>query len=241
MIAGTNSGAQGDTALVKTGAGTLALSGTNTYTGTTTMNAGSLFVNGSTASGSALTVNNSGTTLGGSGTVNGSINVASSGANLSPGASGVGSTAILHTGALTLASASNLNVDLNSTTVGSGYDQVSVTGAVNLGGLLASNLLVTAGSNLSLNQKFYILLNDGTDAISGTFAQDTTVTASNGDVFLINYADNGDGGFVGNDISLTATSIVPEPSTWVAAALALAAGSYHQRRRLFALLRRVSD
>ena len=205
------------------------------------MNAGSLFVNGSIASGSALTLNNSGTTLGGSGTINGSINVASSGANLSPGASGVGSTAILHTGALTLASASNLNVDLNSTTVGSGYDQVSVTGAVNLGGLLASNLLVTAGSNLSLNQKFYILLNDGTDAISGTFAQDTTVTASNGDVFLINYADNGDGGFVDNDISLTATSIVPEPSTWVAAALALAAVSYHQRRRLFAVFRRVSD
>jgi fibronectin-binding autotransporter adhesin len=135
------------------------------------VNGGSLFINGSTASGSAVTVNNSGTTLGGSGTINGSVNVASSGANFSPGASGVGSTAILHAGTVTLASGSNFNVDINGTTAGTGYDQVSVIGAVNLGGLLASNLVVTAGSSLSIGQKFYILLNDSTDTISGTFAQ----------------------------------------------------------------------
>jgi hypothetical protein len=124
---------------------------------------------------------------------------------------------------LTLASGSNFNVDLNSTTVGSGYDQVSVTSTVNLGGLLASNLVVTAGSSLSVGQKFFVLLNDSTDTISGTFAQGATVTANNGDVFLINYADNGDSGILGNDISLTVTSVVPEPSTWVAGALGLVA------------------
>jgi hypothetical protein len=202
------------------------------------VSAGSLFVNGSTASGSAVTVNNSGTTLGGSGTIGGSINVASSGANLSPGASGVGGTAILHTGAVTLTTGSNFNFDINGTTAGSGYDQVSVTGAVNLGGLLASNLVVTAGSNLSVNQKFFTLLNDGTDAISGTFAQGTTVTAGNGDVFLINYADNGDGGVLGNDISLTVTSVAPEPSTYVAGLLSLGALVWNLRRRLSGRLRR---
>ena len=76
-----------------------------------------------------VTVNNSGTTLGGSGTIGGSVNVASSGANLSPGSTGTGSTAILHTGALTLATGSNFRVDINGTTAGSGYDQLSVTGA----------------------------------------------------------------------------------------------------------------
>jgi hypothetical protein len=157
--------------------------------------------------------------------------VASSSANLSPGATGVGSTAVLSTGALTLVSGSNFNVDLNSTTVGSGYDQVSVTGTVNLGGALASNLVVTAGSGLSIGNKFFILLNDSTDLVSGTFAQGATVTASNGDIFAINYVDNGDSGLLGNDISLTVTTVVPEPSTWVAATLALGILGWSQRRR----------
>ena len=239
VIAGTSGGTQGNLALLKTGVGTLTLSGANTYSGSTTVNAGALFVNGSTASGSAVAVNNSETTLGGSGTINGTVNVASAGANLSPGASGSGSTAILNTGALTLIANSNLNVDINGTTAGSSYDQLIITGTVNLGGALASNLVVSAGAGLAVNQKFFILLNDSTDAISGTFAQGTTVTASNGDVFLINYADNGDGGVLGNDISLTATSVVPEPGTYAAGILTLAALFCQQRRRLSGLLRKV--
>ena len=225
-----HSAGTGTLALIKNGSGSQTLTGINTYTGATTVNAGSLFVNGSTATGSAVTVNNSGSTLGGGGTINGSINVASSGANLSPGASGIGSTAILHTGAVTLASGSNFNVDINGTTAGSGYDQLGVTGTVSITG---SNLVITAGSSLSIGQKFFIVLNDGSDLITGTFAQGASITASNnGDVFLINYLDNGDSGIVGNDISLTVTA-VPEPSTYIAGIFALAALVYHQRRRLF--------
>ena len=57
--------------LTKTGAGTLALNGVNTYSGATAVSEGKLLVNGSTAAGSAITVA-LGATLGGSGTINGS-------------------------------------------------------------------------------------------------------------------------------------------------------------------------
>jgi fibronectin-binding autotransporter adhesin len=225
-----HSAGTGTLALTKTGSGAQTLTGTNTYTGATTVNAGSLFVNGSTAAGSAVTVNNSGSTIGGSGTISGSVNVAA-GANLSPGASGIGSTAILHTGALTLAATSNFNVDLNSTTAGTGYDQLNVIGALSITG---SNLVITAGTGLQIGDKFFIALNDASDAITGTFAQGATITASNlADTFIINYVDNGDGGGVGNDISLTCTFAVPEPSTYAAPILTLAALGFHQRRRFF--------
>jgi autotransporter-associated beta strand protein len=59
----------GDGGLVKSGAGTLTLTGANTYTGITDVTAGTLIVNGSLGSGASLEVA-SGATLGGSGTIN---------------------------------------------------------------------------------------------------------------------------------------------------------------------------
>jgi fibronectin-binding autotransporter adhesin len=212
--------------LTKLGSGALVLSGTNSYTGATTVKAGSLFVNNTSGSGTGIgTVTvNSGATLGGNGTISGAVAVGSGG-TLSPGAMGAGSTAVLHTGALSFSSGANFTLDLNNTTVGSGYDQVSVTGTVNITG---SNLVLNLGAGLSLGDKFYIVANDGTDSIIGTFSQGTTITVGN-DTFLINYADNFDGGSVANDISLTLTAIVPEPSTWIAAIVPFAAIVWHHR------------
>jgi len=220
--------------LSKVGTGTLTLTGTNSYTGGTTVGAGALFVNNTAGSGTGtgnVAVTNSGTILGGSGTITGAVSVAA-GAKLSPGATGVGSTAIFKTGALTLSSGSFFNVDINNATAGTGYDQLRVTGSTAISG---SNLVVNTGGGLfgiSLGQKFFAVLNDGTDGITGTFAQGSTVTSNNGDVFSINYADNGDGGTSANDISLTLTSVgIPEPGTWAGAALALGALLYSRPRR----------
>jgi len=92
----------------KTGVGTLALSGVNTYSDATTVSAGKLLVNspGSLAAASAVTVN-AGGTLGGSGTIGGAVTVAAGG-TLSPGTS---------VGTLTLSSdltlSGNLLIEVN--------------------------------------------------------------------------------------------------------------------------------
>lgn len=221
IISGNGSGGVPTVALTKSGTGEWTLSGANTYSGTTTVNAGTLLINGNqSAATGAVTVNNSGTTLGGIGTIGGTVTI-NSGANIAPGNSG-NTTAILSTGALTLAPTSNFLVDINGTTAGSGYDRLNVTtGGVTIGG---SNLIVTVGTTLTIGQTFLVVEKVSAGAVSGTFAQGSTVT-SGPYAFSIDYA-GGDG----NDIVLTVTA-VPEPSTWIGGALALAALGYTQRRR----------
>jgi autotransporter-associated beta strand protein len=221
VISGNGSGGVPTVALTKSGTGVWALSGSNSCSGTTTVNAGTLLINGNQSSATgAVTVNNSGTTLGGTGTIGGTVTV-NAGANIAPG-NGSNTTAILSTGAVTLAPTSNFLVDINGTTPGSGYDRLNVTtGGVTIGG---SNLIVTVGTTLMIGQTFLVLDKVSAGAVSGTFAQGSTVT-SGPYAFSINYA-----GSDGNDIVLTVTA-VPEPSTWIGGALALAALGYAQRRR----------
>jgi autotransporter-associated beta strand protein len=222
-------------AIVKSGTSTFVLSGTNLYDGGTTVNGGTLLVNNSAGSGTgtgAVTVNNAGTTLGGTGTISGAVSVGA-GANIAPG-NGGNNTGTLTTGALTLASGSNFRVDINGTTAGT-FDQISVaTGGVTITG---SNLAVTVGTTLALNQTFTILNKVAVGAITGTFAgipQGATVTGSDGTVFQVSYT-GGDG----NDIVLTVIqAAVPEPSTWMGGTLAIAGLAFTQRRRLRKLIAR---
>ena len=116
------------------------------------------------------------------------------------------------------------------------YDQVSVTGTVTLSG---GNLTINPGPGLQVLDKFFIVLNDGTDFVSGTFNSLTSLSTftDGSDTFLINYTDIGGTGLdlTPNDISLTVVGI-PERNTWIAGALALGAIVCAQRKRIAAML-----
>jgi fibronectin-binding autotransporter adhesin len=187
--------------LTKTGAGTLTLSGTNTYTGTTSVSAGTLATTGTlNGSGAGAVTVSSGATLAGSGTVNSAVTV-SSGATLSPGIDGTSSGAgtLTVNGNLSIASGGTLAADINGTTAGTGYDQVVVTGSVDVTGATLSPVL---GYTPALNDSYTLIDNDNTDAITGTFtglaegARTGSLEAS--------YA-----GGTGNDFTLTRNNAPP--------------------------------
>lgn len=142
---------------LKTGSGTLTLTGDNDLTGFTSVDAGTLLINGSQPSSPVLVA----ATLGGTGTT-GPIGV--SGGTVSPGVS----TGILTAnGNVALDGASTLSVQLNGTTVGTNYDQLRVNGSVDLGN---STLNATLGFTPVFGNSFTIVDNDDTDPILGKFA-----------------------------------------------------------------------
>jgi RHS repeat-associated protein len=182
-------------ALTTAGAGTLIFAGANTFTGGATIGAGKLLANNTagSATGTGTVTVSSGGTLGGSGSVSGAVNVGSGG-TLVPG-SGSG-TGILSTGALTLSSGASLSSVVNGTTLGTGYDQVNVTGNATVTG---STLSLSGTSVTHDGSQLTIVKVSGTEA--GTFsglAQGGTIS-SNGVVYTASYV-----GGTGHSIVLTA-------------------------------------
>lgn len=252
-IAGVLAGTGGFT---KIGAGALTLSNpANTFSGPMRVSGGSLLVNGNLAGGATLTVTSGslpgdplvpGGTLGGTGFIgatNAPRNVSiENGGTLAPGNS---------TGLLTVngnvAFAPHFDfyddpifaVEVNGTTVGTGYDQLAVNGAVDLGG---ANLLLSFGFTPSMSDMFFLVSNDGTDPITGMFyglaegSQFTTNIGGTNYTGQITY--QGDFGALltsgGNDIAIFGLTVaIPEPGSLALLGFSALSGAalFHRRRK----------
>jgi autotransporter-associated beta strand protein len=210
LISGNITELYGPLGISKSGAGTMVLSGTNSYTGATIVNAGTLVVNGSIANATTTTVQ-SGATISGGGSV-GSLTV-ESGAFVNPGNS---------PGILTVNGdynqAGTFVAEITGLTAGSQHDQLVVNGTVSLSGSL--DVQFSAGS-YAVNDMIFLLVNDDADAVNGIFTginQGDTVTNYGGFDWIISYnADSTTSTFTGgNDIALRA---IPEPSASLLAGL----------------------
>ena len=178
----------------KTGSGTFTMTGNNTFSaGATHVYAGKMVINGSQPQSPVIV--DSGATLGGSGTVGA---IEADGA-ISPGSS----PGILTSSNVTFTASGTFTVDLTGPTPGVGYDQLNVRGTNTLANATLT-VLPAFNTPVAIGQKFVIINNDLSDAITGTFsglAEGATNTVG-GYKFAISYA-----GGTGNDVMLTLTAL----------------------------------
>jgi fibronectin-binding autotransporter adhesin len=189
--------------LIKTGAGTLVLSGPNTYSAGTTVSNGTLRVNNTSGSGTGsgpLGVE-AGGTLGGTGIVAGAVTIRNGG-TLAPG----NSVGTLTLGSLTLDPGSDLQIEIQDAFT---FDKLVLSGGVSLGGKL--DLIFLNGFVPSSSNTFTIITAPG--GISGNFA---AVTPG----YQV--------GIVGNDVIVTS---IPEPSAFVLAGSGILLFLFVSRRR----------
>ena len=213
-------------ALAKTGAGALVLSGTNTYSGATTVTAGSLFVNGDSSNAlGALTVSST-AILGGAGSIGAATTVSGT---LTAGSQVNAIGLFTFTNSLTLNSSSRTLLEISGAGRGTGYDAIDVASMV-LGGALDLSFgslvsgtfnLFNAGGALSKTGNFSSVTSSGSYATSWGRTGETwsaTVGATN----------------LSFDQATGTLVIVPEPGTVSLLGAGLAIVVWIGRRRVTA-------
>jgi fibronectin-binding autotransporter adhesin len=226
-------------AITKQGTGKFTLTGDSDYTGATNINNGNLEVGvAGTGSihGSPVFVNANGI-LSGTGSVSlertGSLLADAAvllnvGGSINPG----NSPGILSTGSM-YTTGGTVNYEIGGLTPGNGsgfYDQLNVAGAVNLTGTTIANFSVFGGHTPTSTDLYFLLNNDGSDPIVGTFSgipEGAIVTLGGVNytaTYQADYSSNAVSG--GNDFAL-----VPEPTAAVLALLSGLGISLRRRRK----------
>lgn len=201
------------TNLVKAGPGTMLLSGSNGYTGSTAVNAGRLVVDGSILGTSGVTVA-AGAVLGGSGSIGGLTTVSGT---LAPG----NSPGELTLASLLLESTAMTLIEIDGLTRGSQYDGITITqaGGLTYGGAISFNFATLFGDN----DVFDIFAFTGSPA--GSF--DSVVSTG---AYAGAWTNNNDGTFSlgqgGQTLTFSQASgdivVVPEPTALALAGIAAA-------------------
>jgi autotransporter-associated beta strand protein len=209
---------------VKSGAGTLTLTGSNTFSGNTTINGGTLIAastspGGALGSTSAIVVNSGGTLLlGASNQINDAAPVSLGAGTIAKGNFSEGSTSSAGFGALTL-TATGSRLDFGS----------GAAGVLAFASFTANNLTLTIDNWT------------GTANTIGSDLTDRLIFTSNQSANLSSFSFTGYGGAAQYDLGsgyyeiVPTVAPVPEPSTYAAGLLALMAVGWQQRRRLAAL------
>ena len=198
VLGHTHTSQAGTTTNINGGAGTVATAGTSLTFFDLFVNAGAYQTNGNVTNVNGVATIAATADLIGTGSINGEVSILSGG-ELAPG----NSPGCLSTGNITLASGSTASFEVTGATPCTQHDQIQVTGTVTINGANFNPLIGYANGP---TDEIILILNDGVDAVTGTFAGLPQGTAVNFGAFsgFISYV-GGDG----NDVILTADNTPP--------------------------------